>query len=185
MKDEQVIWDAEFNPSVKSYWLLTGCFVLLVTVFGVVLIPFWLLLGPIFASKYLKSHRCTLTDRSLKVSKGVLTRIEKTVPLDRITDVGLIQGPLMRAMGIEFLKVETAGQSSAGALVGLAGIKEGRAFRDAVLKQRERLSVATAEAAVDEDTAPQTKSRQIALLEEMSGALLRIEALLADKKNVG
>tara|TARA_R110002049_G_scaffold285698_4_gene467086 strand:- start:252458 stop:253009 length:552 start_codon:yes stop_codon:yes gene_type:complete len=178
MKNEEVIWDAEFNPAVKQYWLLTGGIVLLATVIGIVLIPFWFLFGSIVTGRYLKSHRCTLTNRNLKVAKGVLTRTEKTVPLDRITDVGLTQGPIMRMMGIEVLTVETAGQSSAGALVGLAGIKQGREFRDAVLKQRD-LAAGTYGSDDDRAAPDQGASNDhAALLETISNTLLRIEKQL-------
>ena len=177
MKDEETIWDADFNPAVKRYWLLTGVFVLAAMIVGIPLIPFWLILGPLFTGRYLKSHRCTLTDRNLKVCKGVLTRIEKTIPLDRITDVGLIQGPLMRAMGIEVLRVETAGQSSAGALVGLAGIKDGRAFRDAVLKQRDLVAGGQPDGVAESHPtdAVASSNQQVELLKEISQTLSRIE----------
>ena len=135
--DERVIWDAEFNDAVTTYWLLSGALICVVTIVGIPFLPIWYFFGKWFTRKYLDSHRCTLTDRSLKVAKGVLNKIEKTVPLDRITDVGIRQGPIMRYLDIEALSVETAGQSSDGALVHLAGIKDGRKFRDAVLAQRD------------------------------------------------
>lgn len=59
-------------------------------------------------------------------SRGMFVRMEKTVPLDRITDPGLVQGPLVRPFDIEALSIETAGKSSHGAVVQLAGIKDGR-----------------------------------------------------------
>jgi putative membrane protein len=139
LPEEKVIWDAEFNDSVTTYWLLNGILICIVTVVGIVLLPFWIIGGKIITRKYLASHRCTLTDRSLKVGKGILTKVEKTVPLDRITDVAILEGPIMRYFKIEALSVETAGQSSVGSLISLYGIKEGRKFRDAVLQQREKV----------------------------------------------
>lgn len=137
MNEEKVLWDAEFNPKVTLYWLLSGTIVLTAMIVTIPLLPIWLLAGSLVTKKYLDSHRCTLTNRNLKFAKGILVRQEKTVPLDRITDLGLTQGPIMRALEIEALSVETAGQSSQGSLIRLAGIKDGRAFRDAVLKQRD------------------------------------------------
>lgn len=142
---ERIIWDAEFNEAVTTYWLLNGIILCVVTVVGILVLPIWFFAGKWITRKYLASHKCTLTDRSLKVSKGILTKIEKTVPLDRITDVGIVQGPIMRYFDIEALSVETAGQSSAGSLVQLAGIKDGRKFRDAVLAQRDRVVGSMAE----------------------------------------
>lgn len=46
----------------------------------------------------------------------------------------------MRLFDIKGMRVETAGQSSQGALVNVTGIDEVDAFRDAVLDQRDRIS---------------------------------------------
>jgi putative membrane protein len=181
-----VLWDADFNEKVATYWLLSGALVLTVTVFGIVLLPVWFLVGIPLTRRYLKTYRCTLTNRSLKVGRGLLVRMEKTVPLDRITDLGLVQGPIMRLFDIEALSIETAGQSSQGALVTLAGIKEGRKFRDAVLKQRDlvvgsqedRSASATAER--PQPDAPSPPQEQ--LLNEIHQTLLRIEAQLSERK---
>jgi putative membrane protein len=183
--EERVLWNAEFNERVTTYWLLSGAIVLTMTVVGVVVLPIWFLVGGYVTRRYLQSYRCTLTNRSLKVARGWLVRVEKTVPLDRITDLGLVQGPIMRLFDIEALSVETAGQSSQGSLVQLAGIVDGRKFRDAVLKQRdlvvgseeERSGQAAAEprAAAAETNAP--------LLEQIRDTLLRIEEILSRRSS--
>jgi putative membrane protein len=182
MAEEQVLWDAEFNSRVTTYWLLGGALALAVTIFGIVLLPFWFFFGGVVTQRYLKSFRCTLTNRSLKVAKGVWVRVEKTIPLDRITDIGLVQGPVMRYFDIEALSVETAGQSSQGSLVQLAGIKDGRKFRDAVLKQRD-LVVGSAEdrsASATTATAASNFSAEgsTELLTSIRDTLLRIEQKL-------
>jgi putative membrane protein len=181
MNEEHVIWDAEFNDRVTQYWLLSGALVLVCTVAGIVLLPIWFIVGLAVTRQYLKGFRCTLTNRSLKVAKGVFVRVEKTVPLDRITDVGLVQGPVMRMFDIEALSIETAGQSSQGSLVQLAGIKDGRKFRDAVLKQRE-LVVGSAEdrpaAAVAAGPVVASGDGSVAVLESIRDTLLRIERQL-------
>lgn len=140
---DTIIKDAEFNDAVTTYWLLSGVFLCIVTVIGIPFLPFWIIGGKFFTRKYLASHKCTLTDRSLKVSKGLFTKIEKTVPLDRITDMGIVQGPIMRFFDIEALSVETAGSSSGMSLVSLTGIKDGRSFRDIVLNQRDKIALAS------------------------------------------
>lgn len=180
MPEERVIWDAEFNDAVTSYWLFNGALICVVTVIGIPLLPFWILGGKWLTRKYLASHRCTLTDRSLKVSKGVFTKIEKTVPLDRITDVGIVQGPVMRHFKIESLTVETAGQSSTAGLVQLSGIKNGREFRDAVLKQRELVVGSHDKATGPVHVASPSEGGQDStrLLTEIRDALVRIESRL-------
>jgi putative membrane protein len=174
--EEKVIWDAEFNDAVTTYWLLNGAIICVVTVVGIVVLPFWLIIGKWIARKYLASHKCTLTERSLKVNKGIFTQIEKTVPLDRITDLGIVQGPIMRYFDIEALSVETAGQSSMGSLVQLAGIKQGRKFRDAVLEQRDKVAMASgSESNVDPVGAIGNNSETIRLLTEIRDSLARME----------
>ncbi len=174
--EEKVIWDAKFNDAVTTYWLLNGVILCVVTVIGIVVLPFWLIIGKWITRKYLASHKCTLTERSLKVNKGILTQVEKTVPLDRITDLGIVQGPIMRYFKIEALSVETAGQSSMGSLVQLAGIKEGRKFRDAVLEQRDKVVLANG---ADSSTAPAAAvggdSETIRLLTDIRDSLARME----------
>lgn len=171
---ERVIWDAEFNDAVTTYWLLNGILICIVTVIGILFLPIWFFVGKWMTRKYLASHKCTLTDRSLKVSKGIFTKIEKTVPLDKITDVGIVQGPIMRYFNIEALSVETAGQSSVGSLIQLSGIKDGRQFRDAILKQRDQVAVFSED---QQKSGPGLggDSKTIELLTEIRDSLARME----------
>ncbi len=182
MTDERVIWDAEFNERVTTYWLLSGALILTATIIGIPLVPFWFLFGGAVTRAYLKSFRCTLTNRSVKVNRGWLVKSEKTIPLDRITDVGLVQGPVMRFFDIEALSVETAGQSAQGSDVKLAGIKDGRRFRDAVLKQRDL--VVGSEEERQKRLANEGPSSPVAtdatLLEDIRDTLRRIEIKLGN-----
>ena len=36
MTDERVLWEAEFNPRVTTYWLLNGAIILTATIVGIV-----------------------------------------------------------------------------------------------------------------------------------------------------
>lgn len=181
MSDPRILREARFNPKVKSYWLLSGTIILFVTIVGIVLLPVWWILGQWATSRYLERMTCTLTERSLKVSRGILVRREMTVPLDKITDVGLVEGPIMRWMDLQALRIETAGQSTAGAAVQLVGIENGRTFRDEVLHQRDLvadrgLSSGGGEAAslpAPADAA--TTAGAVALLTEIRDSLRRIE----------
>jgi len=185
MPEERVLWEAEFDERAALYWLLSGALIMVITVVGICVLPIWFVVGFAITNKYLQSHRCTLTNRSLKFSRGILTRMEKTVPLDRITDVGLVQGPIMRMLNIEALSVETAGQSSQGALVQLVGVKEGRKFRDAVLEQRDRV-VGSEEDRTTTAAVVSTSGEAVdntALLKEIHATLLRIEERIRPSDN--
>ncbi|HKK92091.1 MAG TPA: PH domain-containing protein [Longimicrobiales bacterium] len=140
MSQSRTLIEAEFNPKVRSYWLLSGTFVLVATIIGIVLLPIWWIIGQWATQRYLDRMTCTLTERSLKVTRGILVRREMTVPLDKITDVGLVEGPIMRYLDLQAVRIETAGQSTAGAAVQLVGVRQARDFRDAVLTQRDLVS---------------------------------------------
>ena len=183
MSNDIIIKDAEFNDAVTTYWLLNGILLCIVTVIGIPFLLIWIIGGKFFTRKYLASHKCTLTDKSLKVSKGIFTKIEKTVPLDRITDLGIVQGPIMRYFDIEALSVETAGNSSGMSLVQLQGIKDGRAFRDMVLAQRDKVTLAGHSATASESSAvsPVVNDQTVQLLTEIRDTMRNIENKLDNK----
>ncbi len=177
--DEQVLLQATFNPKVRTYWLLSGALILTATIVGIPLLIFWFPIGYVLTGRYLARLRCVLTEKNLHVARGVLVRQEKTVPLDKITDLAMSHGPIMRHFGLRGLSVETAGQSGPGSLIKLVGIEGTEEFRAAVLAQRERVagsggaSSATSPAAAGEAAAESGK-----LLAEIRDALLRIERRL-------
>lgn len=173
---EKKLLEAQFNPKVKTYWLLSGVLVCVLTIVGIPLLLIWIPLGLLLTGRYLDAMSCVLTEKNLKVSKGVLNRVEKTVPLDKITDVALRQGPIMRVLDLEALSVETAGQSSQGALVMLVGVENARNFRDSVLAQRDKVYESEIETA-PEGAASHEKVQEPVLL-EIRDALLRIEKAL-------
>ena len=176
---EQVLLQATFNPKVRTYWLLSGALILTATIVGIPLLIFWFPIGYVLTGRYLARLRCVLTEKNLHVARGVLIRQEKTVPLDKITDLAMSHGPIMRRLGLRGLSVETAGQSGPGSLIKLVGIEGTEEFRAAVLAQRERVaesggaSSATSPAAAGEAAAESGK-----LLAEIRDALLRIERRL-------
>ena len=179
MNNDTIIKDAEFNDAVTTYWLVNGCLICIVTGIGILFLPIWYFIGKWLTRKYLASHRCTLTDKSLKVAKGIMTKTEKTVPLDRITDLGIVQGPLMRYFNIEALSVETAGNSAGSSLVQLTGIKDGRAFRDLVLEQRDKVTIASgASTSPTDEVSAGSNDQTIQLLTEIRDTMRNIEGQL-------
>ena len=165
MNEGEVLREARFDPRLKTYELLYVALILAVTIFGIPLLLIWFLgFGQLITRKRYESMMCQLTERSLNFSKGFVVRVQKNVPLDKITDLGVIEGPFLRSMGLVLLKVETAGQSGTGALLSLIGIEDALEFRDAVLKQRDKVT-AGAQAETEGDP----------VLVEIRDALLRIE----------
>ncbi len=138
-ENAKVLKQAEFSPKIKTYIFLVGIFYCIVTFVGIAVLPFWLLgIGQRFSSKYFDRLRCSLTEKNLSFSKGILFRIEKTIPLENIQDLTFVEGPLLRYLNLSIIKIETAGSSNPkGSDMQLIGIVDAREFRNLVLKQRE------------------------------------------------
>jgi putative membrane protein len=179
VSEETLIKKAEFTQKVCSYWLVQGALVLVLTLAGIPLLLLWIPLGLLLTRHYLSRMECLLTNKALKVKKGMLVRVEKTIPLEKITDMGLVQGPLMRFFGLYKLSVETAGQSGPGALVSLTGIIDTKAFRAMVLQQREEMLVKSESS--NTDVASNDSADQLTLLSEIRDTLQRIEQQMKQK----
>ena len=204
MTEERVLREATFTPEAIRYHSLSATigsaflFVILglALAFPTVGISLILLAVPAgvwalskwYYTKYFAKLSCVLTDRKLKISKGLIFRTEKAVPLDKITDVQKTQGPLMRYLDLESMSVETAGGTGAtgGALVSLVGIEDSRAFREEVLEQRDRVvgthdageSARPAPSGTAAAPAPAADAESLAVLSEIRDTLARIETRL-------
>ena len=131
---------AEISEKVKPYWLILALIICFCGVVTIALLPLIIPIIMIVSGKYLASLSVELFERKLSVKKGVLVKVEKSVPLEKITDISLVQGPLMRAFGLYRLNFETAGQSGEGALVSIIGIIDAEQFRERVLEQKDAIA---------------------------------------------
>lgn len=187
MAQPDVLLEGEFDPKVKTYWLLAPCIVFACTVVLIPIIPVYFIIGMLFVDRWLSALHCTLTTRNLVIKKGIFNRVESTVPLEKITDLQMYQGPIMRAMGLKGFRLETAGQSSgAGHLINMVGIKDTDAFREAVLDQRDRQQrheSPTAPATVAEPRESAGSDELIAVAREIRDSLTRIESALARRSD--
>lgn len=172
-----ILREAEIMPEVIRYHLCGVIVFSAVTVVGIPLLLITLPLANYLLKRYYESLEIVLTRRDLKVRRGIINIEEKSIPLEKITDLAIYQGWIMRRFGLKGIRVETAGQSSEGALVSVVGIDTVDEFRDAVLNQRDRIS--------DEDddgksppSAPPTENDTSALLTDIRDSLVRIEARL-------
>ena len=88
--------------------------------------------------RFYDNLECQLTHRHLEFKKGVLFKVEKTIPLENIQDLTFIENPLLKYLDLRILKIETAGQSNPkGSDMKLIGIVDSANFKQQVLKQRE------------------------------------------------
>ena len=173
---------AQFDRRLMSYYMLQAQFVLLASVVGIPLMPIWLLLGHGLHRRQWQNLGCELTGRTLNVRRGVIVKVQQSIPLDKITDLALYEGPLLRAFGLCSLRIETAGggQASATGQAMLPAVVDAEAFRDAVLTQRDRvvLEGAGSGLAVDDGTRGARAVSGDPVLAEIRDTLVRVEALL-------
>ncbi len=108
---ERTIKHAAFASNLGEYWLAPFAIILTLSIVGIPLLLLWFPIGSFFTRRYINNMSTELTDRKLIVRKGIFTRTENSVPLDKITDMALIQGPLTRVFKLHKLSIETAGQS--------------------------------------------------------------------------
>lgn len=178
MRQDAILRRAEFDDKVINYWMVSTVIVCVITVVGILVLPILLIILRPILKRYLDRISCELTERSLILRKGWLNRVEKTIPLDKITDLAMFQGPIMRAMNLQGFKVETAGSGGAttGYLVSMVGIIDTMAFRDAVLSQKDAIE------SVGRPATPPPPSREhgndLAILHEIRDILTRIEACI-------
>lgn len=178
MARTEVVSRATFDPKLKLYWMFQVTIVFLATVAGIILIPFWWLgWGQWWSKRAFEAMQCELTQKSLVIKKGVWFKVEKTIPLDKIQDLTLREGPLLNALGLCSISVETAGQSGAqsgGAEANLVGVVNARDFRDSVLSQQEQL----VDYPSDTTEHPQPETSDAVFLKDIRDSLLRIEEYL-------
>lgn len=132
---------AQINEKVKQYWLVQSILICFAGVATIVVLPIVIPIVMFAAGKYLQTLSVDLFERKLSVKKGIFVKVENTVPLEKITDVSMVQGPLMRMFGIYKLNFETAGQSGVGALLSVIGIVDAEQFRERVLSQKDAITI--------------------------------------------
>lgn len=163
---------AEFSPKIKLYTLLTVSFFMTLSVFGIVLLPIWFLgLGQYISRRYYESLSCSLTAHHLQFKKGVMFKVEKTIPLENIQDLTFIENPILKLLQLKILKIETASQGNPmKSDMQLVGIIEADDFKNSVLAQREKLSSRTS----SDSTDVQDSNEVVALLRDIKEILTEI-----------
>lgn len=166
---------AEFNPKIKTYILLVVAFFLIISVVGIPLLIFWFLgLGQYISRRFYENLKCKLTNRHLEFKKGVLFKVEKTIPLENIQDLTFIENPFLKYFDLRILKIETAGQSNKeGSDMKLIGIIKSSDFKKKVLYQRELLKTEN----MSENRQTETSN------EQTNKILMEIKDILIDIKN--
>ena len=174
--ESELIQKATFNPSIKSYILLVVGFYMILTIVGIPFLLVWFLgLGQNISKHYYNNLACDLTDRHLEYKKGVLFKVEKTIPLENIQDLTFLENPLLKLLDLRILKIETASAAkptgnSDMKLIGIVGMQE---FKQKVLQQRTILKTEQTKGPV-----AKTENNQ-----QMIALLTEIRDILAGQKN--
>lgn len=73
-----------------------------------------------------------VTDSELVIERGLLNRTRRSIPLERIQDVGIEQGPLSRIFGLAEVRVETGGGDKDEAVLDSVSLSEAARLRGAL-----------------------------------------------------
>ena len=129
------LMSAEFSKGLILYlWIIINL-MLLSTIIGIVVMLFWVPFGWIVHKKQLQGLSLTLTKSGIKIRKGWIFKAQTNIPLDKLTDISIHEGPLLGMCNIVKIVFETAG----GIPLHLNGLTKPVAlqFRDIVMKQRD------------------------------------------------
>jgi len=146
--DRGHIMAVEFDRKIIVYWWMMANLGLLVTVVGIIAMVVWIPFGWIVHKKQFEHMSGALTDRSINMRMGWLFKKQQNIPLDKLTDVSIHEGPILNAFGVVRMQFETAG----AAPFILTGVKNSDQFRDLVLQQRDSLVSAPQQSASSDDS---------------------------------
>ena len=136
--DRGHIMAVEFDRKIIVYWWIMTNFGLLASVIGIPLMLIWLPFGWFAHQKQFEYMSGALTDRSINMRMGWIFKKQQNIPLDKLTDVSIHEGPILNAFGVVRMQFETAG----AAPFILTGVRNSSEFRDLVLQQRDSLLTA-------------------------------------------
>ena len=146
--DRGHIMAVEFDRKIIVYWWIMANLGLLVTFVGIIAMVVWIPFGWIVHKKQYEHMSGALTDRSINMRMGWLFKKQQNIPLDKLTDVSIHEGPILNAFGVVRMQFETAG----AAPFILTGVKNSDQFRDLVLQQRDSLISAPQQSAPSDDS---------------------------------
>ena len=132
----KVLIAAELDPRIHKYYLLFALAIPPLWPLLLLAFTFFLPIVLMYVRRYFDYHSLKLLEDRVEFRSGVFNRHEADIPLERITDVVVAQGPLSRRFGFHGITVETAGQTRMQGTAKLHGVLNAHAFREMVLKQR-------------------------------------------------
>lgn len=126
-------------------------------------------LGILLAVAYFLSLHYTLDKHHITKAAGVLWRCRRSIPLDKITNIAVRQGPLERLLRIGQVWIYTPSSGSDTPEERWIGIRDPAAARDAILQRAEATLPASAEIVLQE------QREIVELLTDIRDRLARLE----------
>lgn len=135
------------EQGVESYFYWTIFFIIIAyswimwfTIIGIPLVfIFAFAISPNIARKQTRALKYWLEGPILRIEEGIVFKKKKAIPLGKITDVALCQGPLLRRCNIWRLDIQTAGTVSMYSEARLYGLKDPEGVREKILAKREEI----------------------------------------------
>lgn len=140
MQENENDFDIDRN-AISQYFRAAQTLLILITTiwfFGLgffVALFHYFIFSPWLCSQQSNNLRYRLDGRTLRVDGGVFFLFRKSIPLERITDIALNQGPLLRFFGLWSMSIQTAGTGT-GCEAVLYGVRDPEKVRDQILSQR-------------------------------------------------
>ena len=133
--DSGQIMAVEFDKKIIIYWWIMANFGLMISFIGIPLMLIWIPFGWLVHVRQYEHMSGGLTDRSLNMRMGWIFKKQQNIALDKLTDVSISEGPVLKAFGVVKMQFETA---RAAPFI-LTGVKNSNQFRDLVLQHRDSL----------------------------------------------
>ncbi len=89
-----------------------------------------------YSNAFVKSLGYELDGDTLRIKQGVFNWERKAIPVDRVTDIRMVQGIIMRRFGIWNVHVQTASQGGMGAEGTLYAVSNPKFVRETLLSAR-------------------------------------------------
>lgn len=161
-------------------WMFIDSIFTVFIIIGLAALAVCVIFACIWAPLYYKSVVYHLNDTEMTWKRGVFFRKTGIVPYNRITNVDIVQGPVMRIFGISHLKIETAGggASKSSAEIQLEGIRDPEPLRQLIMDFVRGQKPAAAATGTEYKPASASGADMQALLEEVAA----IRRLLEERK---
>ncbi len=132
------------SPDADSWFSLV-----IAVLYGIVALPAIVL-------QYLRfSYR--VTPKEIIIQSGVLTRKNRSIPIERVQNIQIEQSLIPRLTGTAKVKIETAGSSSTEGVLEYVSLDEAHALRSAIRSFKAQTAGKAAERSTPDEAAPSSK----------------------------